>query len=237
MKTKDIPFILLCLALIIPFLVIAPLQHWFLTWSREHAIIMSFIKFSVLATLGEAIGLRIRTGNYNEPNFGILPRAIVWGFLGITVKMAFDIFSTGTLVFIENLGVANKSGSELAGILNDGPLSLTKFLLAFAVSTAMNLIYAPMLMTFHKITDAHIMGNGGTLAGLFKPIRFGELLKGIDWGVMWNFVFKKTIPIFWIPAHTITFLLPPMWRVLFAALLSVALGIFLAIASAMSRKK
>ena len=101
----------------------------------------------------------------------------------------------------------------------------------------MNLIYAPMLMTFHKITDAHIMGNGGTLAGLFKPIRFGELLKGIDWGVMWNFVFKKTIPIFWIPAHTITFLLPPMWRVLFAALLSVALGIFLAIASAMSRKK
>ena len=125
MKTKDIPFILLCLALIIPFLVIAPLQHWFLTWSREHAIIMSFIKFSVLATLGEAIGLRIRTGNYNEPNFGILPRAIVWGFLGITVKMAFDIFSTGTLVFIENLGVANKSGSELAGILNDGPLSLT----------------------------------------------------------------------------------------------------------------
>jgi hypothetical protein len=49
--------------------------------------------------------------------------------------------------------------------------------------------------------------------------------------VQWNFVFKKTIPLFWFPAHTITFLLPSQFQVLFAALLGVALGVILAIAN------
>jgi len=49
--------------------------------------------------------------------------------------------------------------------------------------------------------------------------------------VMWNFIFKKTIPFFWIPAHTITFLLPAEFRVLFAAVLGIALGLILAIGS------
>ena len=51
---------------------------------------------------------------------------------------------------------------------------------------------------------------------------------------MWGFVFKKTIPLFWFPAHTVTFLLPPSGRVLCAALLGVALGVLLALAA---RKK
>lgn len=48
-----------------------------------------------------------------------------------------------------------------------------------------------------------------------------------------NFVFKKTIPFFWYPAHTITFLLPGEMRVLFAAILGVVLGVLLAIAARM----
>ena len=56
----------------------------------------------------------------------------------------------------------------------------------------------------------------------------------MNWRVQWNFVFKKTIPFFWYPAHTITFLLPEETRVLFAALLGVALGVILAVAA---RKK
>ncbi|HRZ79119.1 MAG TPA: Mpv17/PMP22 family protein, partial [bacterium] len=46
----------------------------------------------------------------------------------------------------------------------------------------------------------------------------------------------KTIPLFWIPAHTITFLLPENHRVLFAAILGVVLGVFLAIASLKGKK-
>ena len=104
-------------------------------------------------------------------------------------------------------------------------------LAAFCISATMNLIYAPIMMTFHKITDTHIVDNGGTVSGLFKSIKMGDILTRINWNVQWNFVFKKTIPFFWIPAHTITFLLPGEYRVAFAAVLGIALGVILAIAS------
>ena len=100
----------------------------------------------------------------------------------------------------------------------------------------MNLIYAPVMMTLHKITDTHILNNGGTLRGLLRPIRFGDIMTGINWQVQWNFVFKKTIPFFWIPAHTLTFLLPEQFQVLFAALLGIALGVILAVASLKGRR-
>jgi hypothetical protein len=116
-------------------------------------------------------------------------------------------------------------------------MSSLKLLLAFSVSMTMNLIYAPMLMTLHKISDTHIINDGGTLAGFIRPLKLGEILANIHWGVMWNFVYKKTIPFFWIPAHTVTFMLPPLWRVLFAAFLGVVLGVFLSVASLMSRKQ
>jgi ABC-type phosphate/phosphonate transport system permease subunit len=51
----------------------------------------------------------------------------------------------------------------------------------------------------------------------------------VNWDMQWNFVIKKTIPLFWFPVHTITFILPPTFQVLFAALLGVALGLILAI--------
>ena len=51
-----------------------------------------------------------------------------------------------------------------------------------------------------------------------------------------TFVVGKTIPFFWIPAHTVTFLLPPEYRVFVAALLSIALGLILALASSRHAK-
>ena len=87
-------------------------------------------------------------------------------------------------------------------------------------------IFGPVFMTLHKVTDTHILATGGTLKGFFTPIPMGKILQGLNWKVQWGFVFKKTIPFFWFPAHTITFLLPGDARVLFAALLGVVLGIF-----------
>ncbi|MEG1612065.1 MAG: hypothetical protein RR318_05560, partial [Alistipes sp.] len=83
-------------------------------------------------------------------------------------------------------------------------------------------------------TDTHIIQQHGHLASLWTPIPFGTIIPNLNWNVQWNFVFKRTIPLFWYPAHTITFILPPSLRVLFAALLGVALGLILAIAA---RKK
>ncbi len=223
MKRSDV-IVLLCAALIIILFAFVPEIQWaYNKANSEHGMWMSFVKFALLATFGEALALRIRSGKYNYKGFGLLPRAIVWGFLGLTIKMAFAVFSSGVPVFVQYMGY-----EQATGVLKTGPL-MGKIGVAFCISALLNIIYAPVMMTFHKITDTHIMQNGGTVAGLFKPIRFAQILAEIDWNRMWHFVFKKTIPLFWIPAHTITFLLPENMQVLFAALLSVALGILLSI--------
>ena len=97
----------------------------------------------------------------------------------------------------------------------------------------MNGIFAPVFMTFHKITDTHILACGGSLRALLTPIPMARILTQLNWSAQWHFVFQKTIPLFWVPAHTITFLLPSEARVLFAALLGVALGVLLAVAARM----
>jgi hypothetical protein len=78
---------------------------------------------------------------------------------------------------------------------------------------------------------------GGSLKSLITPIAFGNILSQLNWKVQWHFVFKKTIPLFWIPAHTITFMLPSQYQVLFAASLSIVLGVLLSVAAVMSREK
>lgn len=228
MKHSDFYFLLIVVILFAPFFVSENLYAWYQSFNTEHGMVMSFIKFALLSTLGELFGLRISTGNYYRTGFGILPRAIVWGIFGMVINLAFIIFSTGVPATAAYFGVTDPAG------IMAGPLSLSKILLALAISVCLNSIFAPVFMTFHKITDTHILATGGTLRGLFTPIPMGDIMQQINWHVQWGFVFKKTIPFFWYPAHTITFLLPGETRVLFAALLGVVLGVILAIAA---RKK
>jgi len=196
----------------------------FITVTRAFPYSTSFLKFAVLATFGECIGLRIATGDYSRPGFGILPKALVWGFLGMGIKMAFTIFSAGAPAVPAEFGLP-----ITAATLKSGDF-FPRLLAAFCVSVTMNFIFAPVFMTLHKVTDLHIAETGGTLRGFFTPIPMGRLLKEIRWDVMWGFVFKKTLPGFWAPAHTITFMLPPYFQVVFAALLGVILGVILAVA-------
>lgn len=225
MKRSDLLFVCCVVVFFLPFFLSGWLFDAYNAFNHDHGMIMSFIKFAILATLGEVIGLRIKTGSYYSPGFGILPRAIVWGFLGITIKLAFVIFTSGTISFLTYMGFR-----DAAVVFGEG-FSAGKLLIAFSISVFMNTIYAPVMMTFHKITDTHIISNSGSLQSLLKPVDFAGILKNINWDVQWNFVFKKTIPFFWYPAHTITFLLPPDFQVLFAALLGIALGTILAVAS------
>ncbi|MBR8533982.1 hypothetical protein KDU71_00285 [Carboxylicivirga sediminis] len=222
--TIDIIFCMSLAVFFAPFFLSATVFGWYEGFNLNHPMFMSFLKFAVLATLGEVIGLRIKTGRYTADGFGILPRAIIWGLLGLTIKMAFVIFASGVPVFLEKIGV------EGALAVMSQSFTAEKLLVAFCISAAMNLIYAPVMMTLHRITDTHIIMNNGSLTCLLKPVAFGKIMKEMDWGVQWNFVFKKTIPFFWIPAHTITFLMAPEYRVLFAALLGIVLGVLLAIA-------
>lgn len=225
MKKKDFVFIGCVVVCLLPFFLSDSVYAFYKTFNAEHGMVMSFLKFAVLSTLGECIGLRISAGVYNRPGFGILPRALVWGILGMGISMAMTVFAAGVPVFLRSMGM-----ESAVRVMGEG-FSWEKVFVAFCVSVTMNTFFAPVFMTLHKITDTHILRNGGTLRGFFTPIRMGDIMSGLNWRVQWNFVFKKTIPFFWFPAHTITFLLPGDTRVLFAALLGVLLGVLLAIAA------
>ena len=236
MKKQDFILILCVAAVLAPFFIPATgFYDTFCYLTEEHPFLMSFAKFAILSTLGEMIGLRISKGVYYVKGFGLLPRMIVWGILGMGICMSMMIFKAG-IVNVIGVIAADSSANvpdSIANISNifKGDLSWGKVGIAFCVSVAMNSIFAPVFMTLHKITDTHILTNGGTLGGFFRPIKMRHIITHLNWDVQWNFVIKKTIPLFWFPAHTITFLLPGQFQVLFAALLGVALGVILAIAN------
>ena len=245
MKNKDFAFIVVALIMVFPFMPLPFLKEFqgnFL-FHKDYWIYTSFIKFAILATFGEIIGLRLRTGNYHQKGFGVIPRALVWGFLGIGINCAFVIFASGTQIFLDQYCGVSKAIASMdrsvpdIKVAFDKNLGWIRILTAFCISTSMNLVFAPVFMTLHKITDMHILDNGGTLKGFFRPIQFAKIFPRLNWSVQWNFVFKKTIPLFWIPAHTITFLLAPQYRIVFAALLGIILGIILAIANMKDRKR
>ena len=161
MKRSDFIFGFVILAIFLPFVWSETLYDWYKSFNAAHGMVMSFLKFGILSTLGEMLGCRIATGKYMNPTFGAIPRMIVWGFLGMGINMAMIIFSKGTPLFLEYMGMMNAVEAFTA----DG-FTMTKLWVALAVSVAMNTIFAPVFMTFHKITDAHIAANGGSVKAL-----------------------------------------------------------------------
>lgn len=236
MKRSDIIFFICTILFFAPFFVFDSVYDSFLWATRNHPFLMSFIKFGILSTAGECIGMRIRTGSYAPKGFGIVPRGITWGLLGILISAAMTIFSSGVPTLLSQIGITPGT-TTYPELINQSIVATKSWYhagAAFAVSVFMNCLFAPVFMVLHKVSDTHIMNNGGTLGGYFSRIHFKEIFINLDWATIWSFLFKKTIPLFWIPAHTITFMLVPEYRVLFAALLGVMLGVFMSLAS---RKK
>ena len=217
MKKEDI-YSLLFIVLLFLFFLIPSTRSAYTAAYHFSPLAVSFIKFAVLATFGEMTGARIRTGKYLPENFGLFPKALIWGFWGAAILMAFRIFSGGVSLF-----PLFRGAEDLMIII----------LKAFTVSFFMNIFFAPVMMLGHRITDQHILDEKGHFS--FSRFNTAEILKKLDWDLFWGFLMKKTIPLFWIPAHTVTFLLPEEFRVLFAALLSIFLGVFLSLSS--SRRK
>lgn len=230
MKKSDIYLLVFVVALLSPFFLFSSCYELYLSATASHAYLMAFVKFAILATIGDMLGLRIKEGMYNYKGYGLLPRAVVWGLLGVWIAAAMKLFSIGAPAMLQTFGID--------GVVDamSSTLTLKRVLGAFAISVMMNTTFGPVFMTVHKITDTHILNNGGSICSLVRPIHAKQIISSLNWGVQWGFVFKKTIPIFWIPAHTITFLLPPTWQVLFAASLSIVLGVLLSIAAVLSRK-
>ncbi len=83
---------------------------------------------------------------------------------------------------------------------------LNKFFKAFAISVATNLQFGLFLVLFHRILDNIVM----------REKNWKNIDKGF-YSLIW----------FWIPAHTVTFMLPKIYQIGLAALWSVALGVIL----------
>jgi hypothetical protein len=173
---------------------------------------MGFMKTMILASMGEMLVRRIKTGLYfNDPGF--LLKAVVWGLIGMTFVFVFPLFDGGIKAVFQNQIVFE---SEF----------FNRLFYALMVSISMNLIFAPTFMMLHRMTDTYILLSQGSLLKM-KKVSLNDVVNHIDFKFFFSFVILKTIPIFWIPAHTITFMLPATYRVLMAAYLSMALGILL----------
>ncbi len=211
-----------CWFLILIFLAIFLLNpdgaSWFEITTAHYPAIMGFFKFFILATMGELLGRRIVKKNWEFFKIALFTRALVWGFLGIVFSFVFPIYSAGIdfLIAKHRLYVFE---SDFLALLS----------IAFWKSFFMNILFAFPFMTFHRFTDMLI--DAKCFWGHWPFMKIWNL---IDWNNMWRIV-APTIIWFWIPAHTITFMLPNEYRILLAALLGIVLGIILSIAKTSSK--
>jgi len=180
-----------------------------------------FLKFALLATFGESLAQRIAFGTYSPKNYGLLPKAILWGFLGIIITASFIIFSTGAPFILNKLGFL--WGSTALG----ASFGVEKIITALTISITMNILFAPILMLSHSLADAYVAEHNGSMQCFMHKPHIAKYLQNISWEQFWEFAIVRNILFFWIPMHTITFLLPEAFRVLFAAVLGACLGLIL----------
>lgn len=209
MKKGDIVWGLLLASLLLLF-VIPTTRDSILAASGAYPYLGGFIQFAILATMGDLFGKRIASGDYQFSSQVFL-RAIVWGIIGCMVTLVFPVFMGG-------------AGLAQAGKLL--PFVGTSVAQAFFGSSIMNLTFAPAMNTFHRIMELWI-----ETAAAKEPVSLKKLIGKIDWVAFVTFNWLKVGICFWIPVHTIVFLLPENIRVVVAAFSSIALGIILSFAS------
>ena len=188
--------------------------------TAAHPYLMGFFKFTLLASMGELLAGRIATGAWRQPK-AFPAKVVLWGFFGIAITLMFTIFNLGVK---GGMAASMLPGGETVGTLN-------LFLSAFFTSALMNLTFGYAFMACHRFTDTIL-----DIYSVEKKFDVKKALTTINWVGFLTFV-SKTIVLFWIPAHTLVFLLPPTFRILAAAGLSIALGILLAIAKSRAQVK
>ncbi|MBR5717995.1 MAG: hypothetical protein IKX16_03135 [Clostridia bacterium] len=204
---------ILIIAVFAAILIITPTREAFKGLSSDHPYIMGFIKFALLATVGEILAMRIKLRAWKLPCL-VGWRMLIWGLIGVAITFMMKTYS---------LGIGGLM--ELDLLPGRGESFLSRLLKAFYTAAVMNLTFGPTFMATHKCTDKYLelRHEGNNKPGL------KDVVNGIDWHGFVSFTLFKTIPLFWIPAHTLTFLLPAEYQVIAAAALSIALGIILSL--------
>ena len=173
-------------------LIIPQSREVFKSLSSAHPYIMGFIKFGLLATVGEVLALRLRKKAWVLPVYTVW-RVIIWGLIGVAITFMMKTYSFGVAGLVESGYLPGAKAEFWNKLLCDRYLELR--------------------------------AEGTKKPGLRRVI------ETVDWHKFVSFTLFKTIPLFWIPAHTLTFMLPPEYQVIAAATLSIALGIILSLKS------
>lgn len=201
-KNKDIVFT----SILIIFLLLI-MSKPYSNLVSDHAYLDGFIKFSVLATMGELLSDRISKRSWTKTN-GLIWKIGIWGIFGSLVCLMFSVFSEGVI------------GAQKNGML----AANNRYLTAFLTSAIMNTTSGPVMMALQRVCNTYI-----DLKYKQDKITFGEVVEVIDWVSFVKFEVSTTTPLIWIPANTLTFLMPERYRILAAALLSMILGLILSI--------
>ena len=194
------------LLLITALFVLPQTREGFIQLTGDYPYIMGFIKFAVLATMGELLALRLAKGAWIRPD-GMIVKMGVWGLIGVMITIMFSFYSKGVSAMLS---------------ISPGNSFLSTVYPAFLTSVIMNLTFGIVFMAMHRMSDTYIEMRFNR-----KKPSLQELIQSIHWDAFIAFVVFKTIPLFWIPAHTITFSLPSQYRVVVAAYLSIILGVIL----------
>lgn len=206
---------LLLLAGVLAVLGVPQSREAFVSLTKAHPYLMGMAKFALLGTMGELLSWKVVTGKWKLSGVRLWQRVIVWAFIGILLTIAFPLFSAG-----------------VEGLLAQGylPGKDVKWLPAFWKSFFLQAVFAFPFMVFHRITDMLIERGQ-----LFSKWPFIEVYRNIDWDNMFRIV-GWAIVWFWLPVHTINFMLPAEFRVIVAALLAIVLGLILGFAKRKSAK-
>lgn len=179
----------------------------FIELTKAYPLQMGFFKVALLGTFGECLKMRLRTGSWKITH--PVQRFFVWGLFGVWFAWVFPLFSGG----VERELISKKLWFSFAP--------------QFSKSLWINILggYAYFMMLTHEYFNRLIEKQGLVSAQEFKEKLDARVwFPCLSWGSI-----PMTILWFWLPAHTITFSLPGHFRVLCAAMLSVALGFILTI--------
>lgn len=206
-----IAYIVLSLCGFAAILIIPASREVFKALSNDHPYLMGFAKFAVLATAGELLAVRLAKKEWALPSY-VWARFLIWGVIGVWITYMMKIFGAGVGALMQS-GLLPCPQNAL----------LHSFIKAFMISATMNLSFGPTFMALHKCSDTYL----DLYASGKRHISLANVIHKVDWEKFASFTLCKTVPLFWIPAHTLTFMLPAEYQVAMAAALSVALGIIL----------
>ncbi|MEL7654891.1 MAG: hypothetical protein AAGU75_03170, partial [Bacillota bacterium] len=160
----------------------------FIKITGAHSYLGGFIKFFILASMGDILGDRILKGEWYISRTFLL-KGIVWGIMGMLVNLAFTVFTEGVAA-AQSIGKLPFEGSKMGQALFG--------------SIAMNVTFGPMLYIYHKFGDLLVdMVFEKKEKNPAAKITLSAMVERVDWYRMVSFSWATTCIFIWIPCHTI----------------------------------